>query len=63
MWKSRALLGDLVLVLAMWSLGSHFSFLTFIVLRSKLIQQPFIEATVKIFSEQTIMLGIVDPDE
>lgn len=59
----RALLWNLVLVLAVWSLGSHFSFLIFGVLWSKLIQQPFIEATVRIFSEPTIMLGTVDLDE
>lgn len=52
-----ALLGHLVLVLAVWSLDSHFSFLTFNVLRSTLIQQPFIESTVRIFFEPTIMLG------
>ena len=54
-------LGDLVLVLAVWSLASHFSFLTFSVLWSHLMQQPLIGATVRIFSEPTILWGVMDP--
>lgn len=53
--------GGLALVLALWSLASHFSFLTFHVLWSELIQQPFIEGTLRLFSESTIMLGTMHP--
>lgn len=60
-WIENARLGDLVLGLAKWSLASRFSFLPFSVLWSKLIQQSFLEATMRIFSEPTIMVGIMDP--
>lgn len=57
MEELRTLLGeDWVLVLALWSLGSHFSLLTSSVPRAWLIQQLPLEATVRIFSEATIML-------
>lgn len=46
---------------ALWSLSSYVSFLTFSTFWPNLIQQPFIEATVRIFSEPTMTLGNVDP--